>query len=238
MADDMAAVSRDAYNLAVYNLASGDTDKAAGLNTESRIACRSSGRSEASTYLLQAELSRLVRDFDAAAELVKHAVTLIDKKDRETKLEAAVMSAAINLDAGDIESAVSDLKSADKLNKKQKNPLYSAAITGLRGGIALREGRQKEAAGLFAAQADYLRKTGDFDSMAGALRQAADIYSNLDMHVSAAEYYYRVASSLAARDMQKQAAENLDLAEKSARSAGDKLMLNRIRQMRANKINK
>jgi len=230
-ADDMAAVSRDAYNLAVFNLAAGKADKAAELNTEARIACRSAGKSEASTYLLQAELSRLVRDFDAAAELVNRAVALIDKKDKETRLEAAVMSAAINLDAGNIAAAATDLKSAEKLNKKQESPLYSAAISGLRGGIALREGRHKEAAVLFAAQADYLRKTGDFDSMADALRQTADIYSNLEMHSSAAEYYYRTASSLAARDMQKQAAANLDLAERSAKAAGDELLLNRILKM-------
>ena len=84
--------------------------------------------------------------------------------------------------------------------KKLEIPQYSAAIMGLHAGIALREGRQEDAASYFASQAAQLRKTGDFSSMTTALRQAADIYSNIGMQASAAEFYYRAAVSLKAQN--------------------------------------
>jgi phospholipid/cholesterol/gamma-HCH transport system substrate-binding protein len=231
LADDTSVISREAYNLAVCRLASGEIDKAAALNTEARLACRTSGHSAASTYLLEAELSRLVHEFDSAAKLVNQAVGLLGKNDKETKVEASIMLAAIYLDSGDIKGAAAELKNAEKLNKKLKLPQYSAAIFGLRAGIALRESRQEDAASYFASQATQLRKTGDFSSMTTALRQAADIYNNIGMQASAAEFYYRSSVSLKAQNKKARAAKTLKLAATAAEASGDELLIKRINQL-------
>ena len=231
LADDTSVIAGEAYNLAVCRLASGDVSGAAALNTESRLACRTSGTSAASTYLLEAELSRLVREFDSAAKLVNEAVAMLGKADKETKVEASIMLTTIHLDAGDIKAAAAELKNTEKLNKKLEIPQYSAAIMGLHAGIALREGRQEDAASYFASQAAQLRKTGDFSSMTTALRQAADIYSNIGMQASAAEFYYRAAVSLKAQNKNARAAKTLKLAATAAEASGDTLLIKRINQL-------
>jgi tetratricopeptide (TPR) repeat protein len=231
-ADDMQAVAKDAYNLAVCKLAVGRTDEAEVLNTEARVACRSAGLSPASTYLLESELARLRRDFETAGKLARSAIDLIDGDDKETKVEARIMLATIYLNAGDTDLARDEIKRAKKLSKKLDQPQYSAAIAGILGGIALREGDQEAAAQAFAGQAGWLRKAGEFGSMATALRQVGDIYSNIDMQASAAEYYYRAAMSLVAQGRRQSAAKLLEQARKAGEAAGDKLLLKRVEQVK------
>lgn len=231
-ADDMRAIAKNAYNLAVCKLAVGNTNAAEVLNIESRLACRAAGKSEASTCLLEAELAHLQRDFETATKLAKSAVDLVGGKDQETKTEARIMLASIYLDAGDVKAAEKEIKRAQHYSKKLDQPQYGAAIQGVRAGIALRSGKQKDAAAAFIKQADWLRKSEEFGAMATSLRQAADVYSNLNLQDQAAEYYYRAASSLQARGQQTRAGQILDLAEKAAQTADNKLLLKRISQLK------
>ena len=229
--DNSEVIARDAYNLAVCQLAAGDLDKADELNTEARLACRTSGSSEASTFLMEAELSRLAREFDTAASLVKEGLNMLESRDKESQVEARIMLSTIYLEANNLEFAAKELQRAERLNKKLELPYYTAAIMGLHARISLREGDNEKAAIFFAQQAVQLREANALSSMTTALRQAADVYSNMGMDSSAAEYYYRTASSLMARDQKDNAAKILQLAKISADSSGDKLMIKRISQL-------
>ena len=232
LSDNTAATARDAYNLAVVKLAQGDVNGAEDLNCEARLACRTSGETAASTYLLQAEIARLKRDYQHALGLVRQAQRLITSKDQETQLEARLMLAAVYLDAGDVAGSYAEVKRAERSFKKINLPQYGAAIAGLRAGIALRQKKQQAAAEWFAKEAEWLRKAGDYGGLVTALRQAAEVYSNLDMQASAAEFYYRAASAVSAAGDRERAQELLQLAEKAATAACDQLMLKRIRSMR------
>jgi len=229
--DDSESIARSAYNLAVCQLATGDLEKADELNTEARVACRSSGTSEASTFLLEAELSRLVREFDTAANLVKEGLDMLESRDKESQVEARIMLATIYLDANDLDAAYKETQRAERLNKKLELPHYSAAIMGLHARLALRQGDNEKAADYFSKQAESLREADAFDGMTTALRQTADIYSNMGMHASAAEYYYRAASSLLARKQNIKALNILELAKNAAKASGDELMIKRISQL-------
>ncbi len=233
--DDAKAIAHNAYNLAVVHLAEGDLAGADRLNTEARIACRTGKVSPASTYLLEAELARLSRDFKTAASLVRQAQSMLGKKDAETRVESRIILATIYLDAGDVDGAAAELKRAEAGNKKHNLPQYDAAIAGLHAGLCMHQGHQQEAADWFAKQADSLREVEDYGSMATALRQAGDVYSNIDMSASAAEYYYRAAVAIDAAGDSQRAQEILGLAETAAKSAGDALMLKRIHQMQQKK---
>ena len=229
--DDADAVARNAYNLAVARLAAGDRDAADELNTEARIACRIAGKSPASTYLLQAELARLKRDYSRALSLVREAQRLLTRKDRESRLESRVMLASIYLDSGSVEKAAAEVKRAEHDAKKVKLPQYDAALAGLQAAIAMKNNKLQQAAEWFAGQADSLREAADYGGMTTALRQAADVYSNLGMSASAAEFYYRTAVAVDAAGDAARARKYLGLAEKSAMDAGDKLLLKRIRTL-------
>lgn len=229
--DDEKTIARDAYNLAVCELASGNVDKADQLNTESRLASRAAGTSTASTYILEAELFRQAREFDTAAKLVKEGLKIIKSKDKESQVEARIILTTIYLDSNDLDAATKELKRTEKSNKKLKLPQYSAAIAGLKARLALKQGKNEIAAGQFSEQAVYLREAGAFDNMTTALRQTADLYNNLGMDASAAEYYYRAGSSLLARGQKMKAKNLLNLAKTSAEASGDALLIKRINQI-------
>ena len=177
-ADEAGNVARNAYNLAVARLAAGDLGAAEILNTEARVAYRSAGESAATTYLLEAELSRLVREYDTAITLVNQAVEELDRgSDKETHVEAQILLATICVDAGNLEGAEDALERATRLNRRVELPQYAAAIAGLRARILLRNGNREAAAEAFKAQADQLREAGALGSMVNALRQAAEVYN-------------------------------------------------------------
>ncbi len=231
-ADETERVAKNAYNLAICRLAEGDREGAEVLNTEARIAYRSAGTSAAGTYLLEAELSRLVREFDAAIALVQQALDILKKDaDKETQVEAQILMATIYVDAGDSERAARAVALAKRLNRKLALPQYAAALAGLDARIALREGDARAAAAAFAEQAGKLREAGALESMVTALRQAGDVYCNLGQSASAAEFYYRAANSLLAQGETLRATELLALAIPAAEAAGDALMVKRIRQL-------
>ena len=231
-ADQTDDIARNAYNLAVCQLADGDTEAAVSLNTEARLAYRSAGIPDAGTYLLEAELSRLAREFDAAITQVKQALDVLKKDaDKETEVEAQILLATIHVDANGTERAEAALSRAERLNRKLALPQYASAIAGLEARLALRRGDEAAAAAAFAAQAGHLREAGALSSMVMALRQAGDVYSNLQESASAAEYYYRAASSLLAQGDPEHADELLALAQPAAQAAGDSLLVQRIGQL-------
>ncbi len=231
-ADETEGIARNAYNLAVARLAAGDRASAETLNTEARIAYRSAGKSGAATYLLEAELSRLVREFDAAITLVKQAIEELEGgADKETRVEAQVLLATVYVDAEDIERAQEALERAERLNRRLELPQYAAAIEGLRGRIALMQGDKEAAATAFTAQADHLREAGALKTMVVALQETADVYRDLGMAASAAEFYYRAANSLLAQGKTVRARELLAQAQAAAEAAGDALLQKRVRQL-------
>ncbi len=229
--DDSEAIAQNAYNLAVSRLAAGSADEAESLNTEARVAYRSLGESAAATYLLESEISRLVNDFEGAVSLVNQALSLI-KKDNETEAEAQILLATIQLDAGNLAGASDAIERALRLNRKLDLPHYAAAISGLKARMALKEGKKAEAVEAFCKQAEQLREADALEGMAMALHQAATVYADLGMSASAAEYYYRAASSLLAQNQKdSRAIDALKAAFSSAKSAGDALLLQRIEQL-------
>jgi len=231
-ADDALAIASTAYNLAVNRLASGDRAGADRLNTEARVAYRTAGVEAASPDLLEAELARLVRDFDGAIALVSKAMASLDgDRSKETEAEARILLATIHVDAGNLGAAAEALAQAERLNKRLALPQYAAAILGLRASMALNSGDQAAAAEAFGQQAEQLREAGALGSMVTALRQAGDVYSNLGMSASAAEFYYRAGSSLVAQQEGARAAEVLARAYRAAEAAGDALLVKRIRQL-------
>jgi phospholipid/cholesterol/gamma-HCH transport system substrate-binding protein len=233
--DDAPAIARNAYNLAVCGLATGDVAAAERLNTEARVAYRTSGESASSTYLLEAELSRLVGEYDTAVSLVEKALDVLPGGgDKETKVEAQILLATIHIDATRFDEAADALDRATRLNRRLELPPYAAAICGLRARIGLELGAQDAAAVAFAEQAEQLRKAGALGSMANALRQAGDAYTNIGQHAAAAEYYYRGASSLIAQKDVARAREMLELAQSAAEAAGDALIIKRVDQLQHN----
>jgi hypothetical protein len=232
-ADEAGGVARNAYNLAVARLAVGDTKAAESLNTEARLAYRSAGETAAATYLLEAELSRLVREFDTAITLVKQAIDdLEDGSDKETRVEAQILLATIYVDADDVKRAKEAMGRGERLNRRLELPQYAAALEGLRARVALKEGDEGAAAKAFTRQADHLREAGALKSMVDALHQAANVYANLGQSASAAEFYYRAASSLLAQDQTERAMDLLTHADSAAEAAGDTLLIKRIGQLR------
>jgi tetratricopeptide (TPR) repeat protein len=229
--DNQSAIAKNAYNLAVSRLAAGAVEDAVGLNTEARFAYRSAGEQDAATYLLESEISRLVHDFDKAVSLVNQALGLIHK-DIETETEAQILLATIQLDAENPAAASDATSRAQRLNRKLDLPHYAAAISGLRARIELRNDNKEEAAEAFCKQAEQLREAGALEGMALALNRAAEIYDELGMAASAAEYFYRAASSWLAQNQQDgRATEALVAALSAAESAGDTLLVKRIKQL-------
>jgi phospholipid/cholesterol/gamma-HCH transport system substrate-binding protein len=231
-ADDVEAIARDAYNLAVCRLAAGEKEQAEILNTEARLASRTAGVSPAAPYLLDAELLRISREFEDAEARVGDAMGVLGRTDvAETKVEAQILLAAIRVDADAADGAVAALDKAERFNRKLEQPQFSAAIKGLRADIALQRGDHEQAARAFRAQANHLRDVPDISGMVNALRRAGDAYMAFGNAALAAEYYYRAASSLAAQGEQDEAVELLAMAAPAAEGGDDKLLVKRIAQL-------
>lgn len=231
-ADDPAWIRLAAYNLAVEALATNATGQAAELLQEIRWATRLKGEvPTAHEQLLAAELSRRAGDFEQAARTAESVLAMTGGRgQRALHAEAWLLVTAVYTDGGNLAAARKTLREAERAtgHVDVAPALFSAALAGLKAGIAEREGDLMAAAAAYAAQSEQLRDAGSLAGMAAAQQRAAVLYATLGMSNSAATYYLRAASGLLARDREAEAADLLERARALAGNSGDGLLVARI----------
>jgi len=232
LADDTAASASRAYNLAACHLARGEITEAMAFNEEARVAYRITGGNPVSTLLLEAEALRTANRSSAALNKVLEANALIGwSVDRETKVEAGLIKAAIHCDLREIDEARLALKKIKSKLRKTEQPRLEAAASGMMGRILLCEGDPQGAAAQFLEKAAHLRSAAAYRPMAEALKASAEAYGVAVAHAEEGELYYRAAASFHAQNDTDAAMECLAGAVAAAKAAGDDLLLKQAERL-------
>ena len=198
-ADNPSQIARNACNLAVCLIHSGDHAAAMPYVMEARSELVAAKANPAMTFMLEAEIMRLRKDTDAALATARHAADLFrDADDRDGHLEAGLAVAAAHCDAENGAEAIRALDDLRKALKKTTSARLRALALRTRGYAHLLAEDYAQAAASFDSGAALLREDASYAQMAECLAAGGRAHEAAGAPRAAADRYFRSARTLLA----------------------------------------
>lgn len=214
---DAQETARNAYNLALCRLASGDVDATHALLVQARGLLPARGKVTARTWLADAEAALRAGDPDGARRFATRALEV--GADREGCAQARLVLASPGGSAPGPEETAQLLAQARKDLGRSDAPALHARIEGLAASLALASGDVPGAAGALERQARWLSAAGDYGAMAEVLLGAGTHYRAAGRPGDAYPCLMRAAASFKALRAKARAAAAASLAAEAAKEA-------------------
>ena len=224
MLNEKAGSADSAYNLAACLFALGRCDAARSVLREAKADFASGDPGLADALLLEGAIARQQGRRDEALALADQALALkASGADAAAKiLQARLLRAETQCDAGDGAAARSDLAAAQQaVRDVQTPPGLLAQIAAAEGRILGLEKKPAEAAERYDAAAEQYRRGAQPREVAAMLTLAGRCLEEAGTPAAAADRYYRAARSLYAQDDFTAAVKMLDSALAMAEKAND-----------------
>lgn len=212
LTDNRDEMVRNAYNLALCLMISGQLDEARSLLAQARMLAAERGVVAARILLAEAEVARLAGDDPGSEQLARQA--LAAGVDREGKVQAWLLQGEAWLHRGQLQSSLECYRSAKKQITSETPASIRARLDDLESGLV--QGRRVSGSvpELQQSRAEWLKKAGQFNEMVKALQSAAKAWELESKWAEAFDCRIRAARSL-------QAAGTIDLALIEARLADE-----------------
>jgi hypothetical protein len=191
-------VARQSYSLALILLEQGRREEADRLRSELGVEAAKGAANRVLAQMLEADLA--AKDgARAALGPVQLAVGLLDDTcSPELKASCHLRSAQVFVELGRLEEFAATMKEVRSELPEDSSSLFQAEISRLEGLAARRDGRTRDAARYFEAEAALYQAAGGPRAMAVALERAGDAYQIERRYQDAADRFYRSARSLGA----------------------------------------
>jgi len=228
-ADDSKQIARNACNLAVCLIDSGQYETARPYVMEARSELMAAGGNPAATFMLEAWILKSLNSREAALAAAERAVALLEKsEDRDGRLEGSLLLASLYCDGGDVERATVVLDGLKRAVRKTESARLKALALQARGRIHLLGKDPEQAAALFDSGAALLREDASYLRMAECLASAAGAYEAAGAREDAADRYFRSGRSLLALGRRERGDDLLAKSMIIAKELGDNMLLQRI----------
>lgn len=191
-------VARQAFSLALVLLEQGRRDEAERLRSEIDVEAGVGAENRVIGQMLEAELA--MKDGPRAAlGAAQLAVGLLDRTcSPELKASCYLRSAEVFVELGRLEDVMAAIKEVRSELPSDASSLFHAELNRMEGLAARQDGRSRDAARFFDAEASIYQSAGGFRAMAAALERAGDAYQIEKRYQEAADRFYRAGRSLGA----------------------------------------
>jgi len=231
-ANDSAAIAQNSYNLAVCALEISDTKNAVSLLGEARAELLSMKKDTLSTYVMEAQALKKEGRIDEALEIARKAEKMLKwATEHGVELQCRVVLADLVAEKGDISGAKACLKKIESLSEKVESPVIKSMAAGVTARINMLEKKYVEAAAMYDEEASLLKNAGLFEKMAKSLEFAGNAYVLANMHLNAADRYFRSGRSLFFSGNAELGRKNAELAAEMAKTANDSTMVARVSEL-------
>jgi hypothetical protein len=236
--DDAGLIGDQAYNLAVAQMALGQTEAARASLAEAEAALRRAGLPLADVLLVEARLAYRTSEgrpegLKAAAEAAARVMN--DPQSRAGAphfVQANLLLAELCCDAGDAAVAESYLNIARNISPPPPTPTAAAGIAHVTARLHALRNEWPAAAASYDEESRLQRQSHHYPEMARALLAAGDAYGKASDPRSAGDRLYRAALSLTAQEKYAQAATALDSAAAAAAQSKDEALAHLVANLR------
>lgn len=198
--DDPRGVSEYAYWVANLALARGHSGDAHELLGELRVEAVKGRENAVRAFLLEGGIAWAGGDYNAASAAADMAVDVIDGSVRdEWAIEAMILSATARFSKGDRTSASDRIRQAERKARRTESAQQKGRVLGAKGAMLYASGSAGEAVKAFDEQVSCYRGIGWYGAMAEALTNAGEASLKAGRKGEAADYMYRAARSIFAR---------------------------------------
>ncbi|MEI8140735.1 MAG: hypothetical protein WCI03_12825 [bacterium] len=215
LTDNRDEIVRNAYNLGLCRMISGQHGEARELLIQARILAGERGVIAARILLAESEAARLVGDGPGSEQFARQA--LAAGTDREGTAQAWLLQGEAWIQAGQLESAMDCCRSASKHITRDTPATVRARLNDLESGLVQARILPGSVVQLQLSRAEWLKKAGQFKDMVKALQAAALVLEFESKWEEAFDCRLRIALSLQAAGDVKQA---LSEARKASELAG------------------
>lgn len=171
LTDNRGEIVRNAYNLALCRMISGQLGEARNLLAQARILASTRGAMAARILLAESEAARLAGDGLISEQLAREA--LAAGVDREGRAQSWLLQGEACFRAGHLQAAMECYRSAIKEITRDTPATVRARLDDLETGLVQARLIPGSVATLQLSRAEWLKKAGQFNEMVKALQAAA-----------------------------------------------------------------
>jgi len=219
LTDNRDEIVRNAYNLALCKMISGQLDDASNLLVQAGILAGGQGVMAARILLAESETARLAGDGPASEQLARQALTA--GADREGQVQAWLLQGEAGFQAGQLKSALDSYRSASKQITRDTPAVVRARLDDLATALVQARLLPGSVARLQISRAEWLKKAGQYHDMVKALQAAATALELESKWGEAFDCRIRAGQSLQASGEVKRALIEVRKADELADKAGN-----------------
>ena len=220
LTDNRDEIVRNAYNLALCRMISGQLGDASNLLGQAGILAGGHGLIAARILLAESETARLAGDGPASEQLARQA--LAAGADREGQVQAWLLQGEAGFQAGQLKSALDSYRSASKQITRDTPAVVRARLDDLATALVQARLLPGSVARLQISRAEWLKKAGQYNDMVQALQAAATALELESQWAEAFDCRIRASQSLLASGEMKRALMEARKADELADKTGNK----------------
>ncbi len=218
LTDNREEIVRNAYNLGLCKLISGQLGDARHYLVQARMLACEKGLVTSRILLAESEVARLAGDGLDSAQLARQALSA--GADREGQMQAWLLQGEASFRTGNLQSALDCQRRAAKQTSQKTPATLKARLLDLEANLVQVRVLSGSVAKLQISRAEWLKQAGQFNDMVKAFQAAALAFELESKWAEAFDCHFRVAQSLHAAGDIKQALAEAAKANELARQNG------------------